>query len=116
MTNQEAIEIIKTAIAQVEWDYPMDYAAAFDMAVKALGNGWISVRDRLPPANDLVIVSINDDRGDNDYRYTDTGWYLTEGKCWIVDNEATINVEAWMPFPKPYKPTKEADKCDAPTT
>lgn len=36
MTNQEAIDIIKTAIAQVEWDYPMDYAAAFDMAIKAL--------------------------------------------------------------------------------
>jgi hypothetical protein len=28
MTNQEAIDIIKTAIAQVEWDYLMDYAAA----------------------------------------------------------------------------------------
>ncbi len=36
MTNQEAIDIIKNAIAQVEWDYPMDYAAAFDMAIKAL--------------------------------------------------------------------------------
>ena len=36
MTNQESIDTIKTAIAQVEWDYPMDYAAAFDMAVKAL--------------------------------------------------------------------------------
>ena len=36
MTNQEAIDIIKTAIAQVEWDYPMDYAAAFDLAIKAL--------------------------------------------------------------------------------
>lgn len=36
MTNQEAIDIIKTAIDQVEWDYPMDYAAAFDLAVKAL--------------------------------------------------------------------------------
>lgn len=70
-------------------------------------NRWISVEDRLPPANDLVIVSINDDRGDNDYRYTDVGWYLTEGQCWIVDNEATINVEAWMPMPKPYEPQKE---------
>lgn len=114
MTNQEAIEIIKTAIAEVEWEYPMDYAAAFDMAVEALakdnnvpGNGWIRVQTCMPPANDLVIVSINDDRGDNDYRYTDAGWYLTEGKCWIVNNEATINVEAWMPFPKPYKPPKE---------
>ena len=36
MTNQEAIDTIKTAIAQVEWDYPMDYAAAFDLAIKAL--------------------------------------------------------------------------------
>ena len=36
MTNQEAIEIIKTAIAEVEWEYPMDYAVAFDMAIKAL--------------------------------------------------------------------------------
>ena len=36
MTNQEAVEIIKTAIAQVEWDDPMDYAAAFDMAIEAL--------------------------------------------------------------------------------
>ena len=36
MTNQEAIDTIKTAIAQVEWEYPMDYAAAFDMAIKAL--------------------------------------------------------------------------------
>lgn len=36
MTNQEAIDIIKTAIAEVEWDYPMDYAAAFDMAIEAL--------------------------------------------------------------------------------
>ena len=36
MTNREAIEIIKLAQAQVEWEYPMDYAAAFDMAISAL--------------------------------------------------------------------------------
>lgn len=36
MTNQEAIDIIKTAIAQVEWDYPMNYATAFERAVNAL--------------------------------------------------------------------------------
>lgn len=36
MTREEAIEVIKLAMAQVEWDYPMDYAAAFDMAIKAL--------------------------------------------------------------------------------
>lgn len=36
MTNQEAIETLKTAMAEVEWGYPIGYAAAFDLAVKAL--------------------------------------------------------------------------------
>ena len=36
MTREEAIEIIRMAISEVEWDYPMDYAAAFDMAIEAL--------------------------------------------------------------------------------
>ena len=36
MTNKEAIETIKIAMAEVEWDYPMDYAVAFEMAVDAL--------------------------------------------------------------------------------
>ena len=36
MTNAEAIEIIKIAIAEVEWDYLMDYTVAFEMAIDAL--------------------------------------------------------------------------------
>lgn len=36
MTNQEAIETIKIAIAEVEWNYQMDYSIAFDMAIDAL--------------------------------------------------------------------------------
>ena len=36
MTTQEAIETLKLMQAQVEWDYPMEYAAAVDMAVEAL--------------------------------------------------------------------------------
>jgi septation ring formation regulator EzrA len=36
MTPNEAIETIKIAQAEVEWEYPIDYAAAFDEAVKAL--------------------------------------------------------------------------------
>lgn len=56
MTEHEAISIIKTAIAQVEWEYPMDYAAAFDMAIKALDNGWISVKDRLPDGNGDYLI------------------------------------------------------------
>ena len=36
MTRDEAIKTINIAIAEVEWDYPMDYTVAFEMAIKAL--------------------------------------------------------------------------------
>ena len=36
MTDKEAIEIIKVARAEVEWECPMEYAAAFDKAIEAL--------------------------------------------------------------------------------
>ena len=36
MKPEEAIEIIKVAIAEVEWNYPMDYTVAFEEAIEAL--------------------------------------------------------------------------------
>ena len=36
MKPEEAIETIKIAIAEVEWNYPMDYTVAFEEAIKAL--------------------------------------------------------------------------------
>ena len=36
MTPQEAIKNIEIAIAEVEWEYPMEYAIAFEIAIKAL--------------------------------------------------------------------------------
>ena len=36
MTAQEAIKIIEVAIAEVEWNYPLDYAIAFEKAIEAL--------------------------------------------------------------------------------
>ena len=36
MTPQEAIDLIKIAIAEVEWNYPIDYAIAFQVATEAL--------------------------------------------------------------------------------
>ena len=36
MTTKEAIETIKIAISEVEWDYPMNYAVAFEKAIEAL--------------------------------------------------------------------------------
>lgn len=36
MTNEEAIKTIEIAIAEVEWNYPMDYATAFENAMSAI--------------------------------------------------------------------------------
>lgn len=36
MTNEDAIETINIAMAEVEWEYPMDYTVAFEMAIDAL--------------------------------------------------------------------------------
>ena len=36
MTNEDAIKTINLAMAEVEWDYPMDYTVAFEMAIDAL--------------------------------------------------------------------------------
>lgn len=36
MTNEQAIEIIKVAKAEVEWEYPMNYQVAFDKAIEVL--------------------------------------------------------------------------------
>ena len=34
MNIKEAIELTKIAIAEVEWDYPMDYAIAFETLIE----------------------------------------------------------------------------------
>ena len=36
MTIEEAINTIEIAIAEVEWVYPINYAAAFDIATSSL--------------------------------------------------------------------------------
>ena len=36
MTAEEVIKTIQIAIAEVEWNYPLDYSIAFKTAIKAL--------------------------------------------------------------------------------
>lgn len=36
MTPEEAIKTIQVAIAEVEWNYPLDYTEAFEVAIEAL--------------------------------------------------------------------------------
>lgn len=37
MTNEKAIETLKVAKSEIEWEYPMDYQIALDKAIKVLG-------------------------------------------------------------------------------
>ena len=43
MTPQEAIKTIKIAIAEVEWNYDMNYTVAFEVAIEALEN-WSEIK------------------------------------------------------------------------
>lgn len=106
MTNQEAINIIKTAIAQVEWDYPMECAAALDKAIEALGKrealdngGWVSVKDRLPEKNGRYLVCENGEVYSAEYEKN------RPDSEWTDDYEGYLDmmVSHWMPMPEPPK-------------
>lgn len=77
--------------------------------------GWISVKDRPPETNDEVLTTYLYDDEPNK-RYVETASYFDygEGKGhWhSVSDEFIIGrvrktIIAWMPMPKPYKPSKE---------
>ena len=56
MTPQEAIETIKIAIAEVEWNYDMNYAVAFEMAIEALKK----LKPKKPKIKRLISIHAKD--------------------------------------------------------
>ena len=62
---------------------------------------WIPCNERLPEDDTEVIVSCTDDSGDSEFSYTTTGWHFKG--MWVVGNERSYFVRAWMPMPKPYE-------------
>lgn len=88
MNRREAIETLKKAIAQVEWDYPMEIAAALDFAIadmkicEANNAGWISVKDRMPESGKHVLVCCEihplNPNGMSKKRYICDGYYAAE--------------------------------------
>lgn len=86
MTKQEAIEAIRMAIAQVEWEYPMDYAAAFDMALKALNEPEIILCKDCEHATMTADGKMckycamdTDDFGNQRDVYHDADWFCADG-------------------------------------
>lgn len=101
MTNEEAIKLIKSAQAEVEWEYPMDYAAAFDLAIKALEQTrWIPVSERLPEIGTEVIVTQEHEDGVR----VDKTTFTKHG--FLVEPPP---ITAWMPMIKPYKTESEEE-------
>ena len=70
MTNEEAIKTIELAIAEVEWNYPMDYAIALETAISALekqipkkptyeeiGNVYGAIKRTCAKCGDVCLIS-----------------------------------------------------------
>lgn len=79
-------------------------------------NGWISVKDRLPPEGETVIVArkyVKPEQGVT--RYVETAELI--GSTWLsVNDPYKVNRHfhtdpyAWMPMPKP--PKEDDDETD----
>jgi hypothetical protein len=97
MAVKEAIKTLKLMQAQVEWEYPMDYAVAIDEVVKALeAQEWIPCNPlELPKDKKLWVTH---DRWGCRY-VNEVYWDMTEWSDNVSD------VVAYMPYtePEPYK-------------
>lgn len=105
-TNMEAIEIIKAIKSAIEWDYPLDWQEALDMAISALeqqeDHKWTRTADAMPDPWEYVWVT--DRRGHLatcQLSHKTGDWYDDEDE-WLYDHDSIV---AWMPYevPEPYK-------------
>ena len=126
MTIEEAIKTIELAVAEVQQEYRMDFAAAFDVAISALRaqqekpfGGWISVKDGLPEDDREVILCTRETETYGKHRekkkiYKNIYIGYFDGYEWLTSychgceyifrmNEKypneTIEVTHWMPLP-----------------
>ena len=126
MTIEEAIKTIELAVSEVQQEYRMDFAAAFDVAISALRaqqekpfGGWISVKDGLPEDDREVILCTRETETYGKHRekkkiYKNIYIGYFDGYEWLTSychgceyifrmNEKypneTIEVTHWMPLP-----------------
>lgn len=92
MKPEEAIETIKVAIAEVEWNYPMDYTVAFETAIEALEKAdkyrWHDLRENI-----CDLPRVINGYGESDYLLVKTERCDTEIACysyikkqWSIDS------------------------------
>lgn len=124
MITEEAISILRGEVAEVEWNYPMDYAVAIDTAIQALEKQpkWITVSEEMAKFPCLAcdkfsqifipcgVVTINN-------RCYDGIDFMGDVKKFLRGKEETIGgkkayilpreIIAWMPMPEAYKTEDE---------
>lgn len=102
MKPQEAIETIKIALAEVEWEYPMDYAVAFETAIEALekqdNEQWHWTAEEKPNSSKHCIYSYGNIG-------TGYGYYLKPKDKWYTD---------WKCIEEIYTPLLWRDMPDTP--
>lgn len=96
-------------MAELKFDF-QKMAESFTKTAKEKGifvGWWIPVSERLPKEYDLVLVT-------EKYGFVDTARFVhndfTEMDEWIVADDETIDVIAWMPLPQPYN--GESEDCN----
>ena len=111
MKPEEAIKTIKVALAEVEWDYPMDYTVAFEEAIEALEKAdkyrWHDLRknpDDLPEADgnsesEYVLAMI----GTPEWNSWEQAYYHHDKKMWSTYDQ---NVFAWR-YIEPFEEEEE---------
>lgn len=117
MTINEIVGTLKIAAAEVEWNYPLNYAEALEEAAKELSaRRWISVKERLPeddlPKNtDRLSIKVLVCSTSGKY-----GVRTLSRQRWIMNFDSKTdrvtyspwnwsrgakNITHWMPLPSP---------------
>lgn len=101
MKIKEAIDILKIAKTEIEWNYPIDYTEALNMAIIALKEKDIMsmVWEEIPEET-IVWVKRNPEDEDGEFRffakYEDGKVYTyPEGKAKFGFDESTEKLEIW---------------------
>ena len=100
MDNNEAREILierSRCYKEENMGHPL-YIQAIDCAIQALGDGWISVDERLPdPVSEVLCFTL--------HGYgVEVLLFDGDKRFYTISSEAVRNPIFWQPLPSPPKP------------
>lgn len=93
--REKLIEILRKPIFPHELADPIEAVADYLLDSGVTVQEWISVKDRLPKEDEIVIIC-------TDKNFIYAGELI--GDTWFLDNDSwTATVTHWMPLPQPPK-------------